>query len=178
LQISDFRFVEWKFSDMGNFAPGFEEFALSDSTIDLLKRRDDRDLLRAKRQLQMLQGRHSRRRTIPGLGELTHRMPPWYYHKLAAWGRLHGYGRNGYAVHDDPALLRDIIRNNPELRIISRSERIGSGYGRGASAVDHSMPVRDVTGAAVAVKGTAQVLEDRPGRFRKVYPEFTGRKAS
>ena len=161
---------------MGGFAPGFEDFSLSTATIELLKRRDEVGLHRAKRQLKLMQGMHRRRRTM-SFGEMQSAMPAWYYHKLAAWGRLHGYGRNGYAVHDDPALLRDILRNNPELRYLSRSDKVGIGYGTHGSAVTGDAPVRTADGSAFKGR-TAAVLEDRPNRFRKVYPNFDGKKAA
>jgi len=174
---------------MGGFAPGFAEFEISDGSIRAMQRRDELGLQRAQRQLKILQGRHRRMR-VTGLGEWKYGMPAFYYHKLAAWGRLHGYGRNGYAVHDDPELIRDILRKNPELKIECRSDKVrfwvGAGRGghgqtrtstdggaavRAENAAGGGMPEYDLEGNRIA-----RVLEDRPGRFRKVYPEFSGRK--
>ena len=126
---------------MAGLAPDYEDFSLSNDTINMLKLRDEQGLRRAKRQLKLMQGMRRVRRTL-NCGELKSGMPAWYYHKLAAWGRLHGYGRNGYAVHDDPELLADILRHNPELRYISKSQRVMAGYGSGACATAGTMPVR------------------------------------
>lgn len=81
-------------------------------------------VLAAIRQKQIAQGQRVRR-LIDGLGQMTMSVDPTLYH---LWGQ-----RLGYACWRDKQFRKEVLRDNPQARVQSRSSKIQVGFTIGKS---------------------------------------------
>ena len=147
--------------------PAVEEMELDAGLIKELEEGQAFESAQAREELQALARERQTCRTM-GMGEHRWRMPVFYFAALKQWCQRHG-GKSGDEWKHDEQFMRELLRDNPEIRVRARSGKIQVGHGTGRSAVFGTMTSPGVDSPTLA-NGKAQVIEDRPGRFRKVYP--------
>ena len=126
---------------------GCEEIELDDATMALLKGDFERSRESAQRVLKTMQG--MRRNTkVTSVGEMRMQIPAWYKMRIVTNPKL------GWAAWHNDNFIRELVRDNPELKVFAKSDKIMVGAGTHACASQGCMPVVEI---------------DRPGRYRKSY---------
>lgn len=105
--------------------------------LDYRRRRRYERALATQRAAARLQGERKPIRGGDVGGEVDFQLHPVFYHY---WGQ-----RLGYECFDDPQFVRELKRDNPEVRVVTRNDRIVSGYGSKANSAPNA-PRRAVRG--------------------------------
>lgn len=98
---------------------GFESFEVPQVVLDELIKGRHFQRVQAEKEQRMAAAMMGERQTLP-FGEVTMQVHPTIFHY---WGQ-----RLGYACWDDEQFCREMCRDNPELRVKSRSGKIQVGY--------------------------------------------------
>ena len=97
-----------------------------DQLVEEFRKGEVLKLVNAKKKQVASAAAHGERSFLGDQGEVQFQIRPEYFHH---WGQ-----RLGYECWDDPQFIREFLRDNPECRIDSRSNKIQSGYGGGPRA--------------------------------------------